>query len=49
MRTSLNSENRDYLISLFHSYDIIFIDEAQKISGIGSSLKILIDNMRKKQ
>ncbi|MEZ4907818.1 MAG: ATP-binding protein [Saprospiraceae bacterium] len=48
LRTSLNSENRDYLISLFHSYDIIFIDEAQKISGIGSSLKILIDNMPEK-
>lgn len=42
-------ENRDfeYLNSLIGSNKIIFIDEAQKVSNIGDTLKVLVDNYGK--
>lgn len=43
IRNILNSEDKNKIISNFEDYDIIFIDEAQRISKIGWGLKIIID------
>lgn len=40
----LSSRNQRTIIANLGSYDVIFIDEAQKIPFIGMGLKILIDN-----
>lgn len=40
----LNSQRLSTLKSAFGGYDLIFIDEAQKIKGIGNALKLLIDH-----
>ncbi len=45
LRSILGSEDKSRIISAFQDYDIIFIDEAQRISNIGWGLKILIDNL----
>ncbi len=43
----LSSQNRLKLESLVSGYDMIFIDEAQRITNIGVNLKILYDNFPK--
>jgi len=45
LRAILNSEDKTKILTAFHDYDYIFIDEAQRISKIGWGLKILIDNL----
>ncbi len=40
----LSSREGSRILAAFGNYDVVFIDEAQQISGIGLSLKILIDN-----
>ncbi len=41
----LNSRNFDLILDFAEGYEIIAIDEAQQIKGIGMGLKILIDNI----
>ncbi len=45
LRNLLSSEDKTLILSAFSSYDLIFIDEAQRINNIGWALKILVDNM----
>jgi len=45
LRSILGSEDKNRILSAFQDYDVIFIDEAQRISNIGWGLKILIDNL----
>ena len=45
LRAVLNSEDKTRILTAFHDYDYIFIDEAQRISKIGWGLKILVDNL----
>lgn len=42
---SLGSRNPDQLRGLVHGYDLLFIDEAQRIPDIGINLKILYDQV----
>jgi predicted AAA+ superfamily ATPase len=42
---SLSSRNLDRLTGLVQGYDLLFIDEAQRIPDIGVNLKILHDNL----
>ena len=48
IRRILNSEDKTRILTAFHDYDFIFIDEAQRISKIGWGLKILVDNFPEK-
>ena len=48
LRRILNSEDKTRILTAFHDYEFIFIDEAQRISKIGWGLKILIDNFPEK-
>ena len=48
-RNSLYNVTSTYLKNLFKGYDIIFIDEAQRVKNIGLTLKIAIDSMPEKQ
>ena len=43
----LSSRNFNEMNSLVHGYDLLFIDEAQRIPEIGINLKILKDNLPK--
>ncbi len=45
LRGILNSEDKTKILTALQDYDVIFIDEAQRISKIGWGLKILIDNL----
>jgi len=45
LRVILNSEDKTRILTALQDYDLIFIDEAQRISKIGWGLKILIDNL----
>ncbi len=45
LRQILNSDDKVLILNAFQDYDVIFIDEAQRIDNIGWSLKILIDNL----
>ncbi len=45
LREILASQNLQKIKSNFSNYDIIFIDEAQRIPNVGVGLKILIDNL----
>lgn len=45
LRRILSSNDKNLILSAFQGYDIIFIDEAQRITDIGWGLKILIDNL----
>jgi len=47
-RKAFEEHNLEYLSSLVRKYDIIIIDEAQRIKNAGLSLKILIDNFPEK-
>ena len=40
----LSSQKSEQILSAFRGYDLVFIDEAQRIPGIGMGLKILTDN-----
>ncbi|MEQ1746226.1 MAG: ATP-binding protein [Saprospiraceae bacterium] len=42
---ALSSRNLDRLSALVRGYDLVFIDEAQRIPDIGINLKILHDNL----
>jgi hypothetical protein len=44
LRSILSSENKTRIITSFKGYDIVFIDEAQRIPGIGWGLKLLVDS-----
>ncbi len=44
LRKILSSQRSAVITSNFEGYDVIFIDEAQKIPQVGSGLKLLVDN-----
>ncbi|MHC4871971.1 MAG: ATP-binding protein [Planctomycetota bacterium] len=44
IRNALESESVEHIKSFFSAYDLIFIDEAQKINNVGLGLKMLVDN-----
>jgi len=44
-RNTLESQEFSKSIPFFQGYDLIFIDEAQKIENIGSGLKIIVDQI----
>ncbi len=44
LRNILSSENQNIISTAFKNYDIVFIDEAQRISNIGWGLKLLVDS-----
>ncbi len=45
VREILSSQRLQTIITNFKNYDIIFIDEAQKIPFVGKGLKLLIDHL----
>lgn len=45
LRKILSSNDKNVILSAFQNYEIIFIDEAQRIPDIGWGLKILVDNL----
>ena len=45
LREILESKNVQKIKTAFASYDLVAIDEAQKISNIGQGLKILVDHL----
>ena len=45
LRVILNSEDKTRILTALQDYNLIFIDEAQRISKIGWGLKILVDNL----
>jgi len=44
LRNILSSENKAIITNSFKGYDIVFIDEAQRIPDIGWGLKLLVDS-----
>jgi len=44
LRDLLTSQNTRRIISFLGNYDMVFIDEAQRISEVGYGLKILVDH-----
>ena len=48
-RTKLENKDIEQLNKLIEDNKIIFIDEAQKISNIGQTLKLLVDTYKKKK
>ncbi len=44
LREILSSQKLNTIITYFGNYDLVFIDEAQRIPEIGYALKLLIDN-----
>ena len=44
LRNILSSENQTLINTSFKGYEIVFIDEAQRISNIGWGLKLLVDS-----
>ncbi len=45
LRQILESNSFSKIIPFFRDYDLVFIDEAQKIDNIGQALKILVDQI----
>ncbi len=45
LRKILGSNDKNLILSAFQNYEIVFIDEAQRIPDIGWGLKILVDNL----
>lgn len=45
LRDLLSSQNLNRIRLMFEGYDLIFIDEAQRIPGIGYGLKLIVDHM----
>ncbi|MGM5483407.1 MAG: ATP-binding protein [Nanobdellota archaeon] len=48
-REILNNKDIEFLEGLFADYDVIFIDEAQKVASIGQTIKLLVDYFKKKK
>jgi len=48
LRQLLSSTDKQRILSAFADYDVIVIDEAQRINNIGLALKILVDNFPEK-
>ena len=48
LREILSSQNLNSIITRFGKYDLIFIDEAQRIPEIGFGLKLLVDHFPEK-
>lgn len=46
-RDILNNKDIEYLEGFFSEYDIIFIDEAQKVNSIGHTIKLLVEHFGK--
>ena len=44
LRNILSSENKARITTSFMGYEVVFIDEAQRIPGIGWGLKLLVDS-----
>jgi uncharacterized protein len=44
LRSILSSQSKNKIITSFQGYDIVFIDEAQRIPDIGWGLKLLVDS-----
>lgn len=44
LRELLSAQNLSLFQSVFGNYDLIFIDEAQRIPGVGYGLKLLVDH-----
>jgi len=44
LRNILSSENKGRITTSFSGYEVVFIDEAQRIPGIGWGLKLLVDS-----
>jgi hypothetical protein len=49
MRSLLTNPNTEEIKSLIGDHDLVFIDEAQRIDGIGLTLKIITDQFKKVQ
>jgi len=47
LRKILGSDDQSQILSVMKDYEVIFIDEAQRINNIGWGLKILTDNLPK--
>ncbi len=45
LRELFNTQNIAQMKSAFSGYDVVFIDEAQKIKDVGTGLKILVDHI----
>lgn len=45
IREIFSSEKLQLLLTSFGSYDLVFIDEAQRVPGIGFGLKMLVDHV----
>jgi uncharacterized protein len=43
-RELMASQSKERILSAFSGYDLVFIDEAQKITDIGLGLKLLVDH-----
>src|SRR3990167_7786652 len=48
-RDILSGKDREFLKGLVNDYDIVFIDEGQKITDIGQTVKMLVDYYNKKK
>jgi uncharacterized protein len=48
-RALLENKDRDFLVQLLGEKKVLFIDEAQKVSTIGQSLKLMIDVLGKEK
>src|SRR4030043_12340 len=44
LRSILSSENKTIISTSFKGYEVVFIDEAQRIPNIGWGLKLLVDS-----
>ena len=49
LKNVLESQDFSRIIPFFQNYDLIFIDEAQKIENIGLGLKIIVDQIPNKK
>jgi predicted AAA+ superfamily ATPase len=49
VRSVLNNPNTEQLRSIIAAHSIVFIDEAQRIPGIGITLKIITDQFKEVQ
>ncbi len=49
LREILSSENLKKIVSFFGDYDLIFIDEAQRVPMVGYGLKLLVDHEKDKR
>ena len=45
LKNILESQEFSKIMSFFQGYDLIFIDEAQKIENVGLGLKIIVDQI----